>query len=169
MEGLMGAFGVTFSLRNTAEPFLNPQRGADILVDGIQAGWIGELREEVLKSYEIEQSIYCAELQFDIILQKVKLEVQYRSIPRFPQVTRDFSFFIDDSLPVGMLTDKIRGVSPLITSVDIFDMFKKEKRSVSFRVIFQSYEDTLTDEEVNRLQETIIKELTNIDGISLRA
>ncbi len=169
MEGLMGAFGVTFSLRNTVEPFLNPQRGADILVDGVQAGWIGELREEVLKSYEIEQSIYCAELQFDIILQKVKLEVQYRSIPRFPQVTRDFSFFIDDSLPVGMLTDKIRGVSPLITSVDIFDMFKKEKRSVSFRVIFQSYEDTLTDEEVNRLQETIIKELTNIDGISLRA
>jgi phenylalanyl-tRNA synthetase beta subunit len=48
-------------------------------------------------------------------------------------------------------------------------MFKKEKRSVSFRVIFQSYEDTLKDEAVNRLQEIIIKELTNIDGISLRA
>jgi len=169
MEGLMGVLGVTFSLRKTAEPFLNPQRGADILVDGVQAGWIGELREEVLKSYEIEQSTYCAELQFDIILQKVKLEARYRPIPRFPQVTRDFSFFIDDTVPVGVLTDKIRGVSPLITSVGIFDMFSKEKKSVSFRVIFQSYEDTLTDEEVNRLQETIIKELTNINGISLRA
>lgn len=169
MEGLMGVFGVTFSLQNTTEPFLNPQRAADILVDGIKAGWIGKLGEEVSKSYEIEQSIYCAELQFDIILQKVKLEVQYHPIPRFPQVTRDFSFFIDDSIPVGMLINRIGKASPLITSVGVFDMFKKEKRSVSFRVIFQSYEDTLKDETVNRLQEIIIKELTNIDGISLRA
>jgi phenylalanyl-tRNA synthetase beta chain len=99
----------------------------------------------------------------------MKLEKQYHPIPRFPQVTRDFSFFIDDSIPVGMLMDRIRGASPLITSVGVFDMFKKERRSVSFRVIFQSYEDTLKDETVNRLQEIIIKELTNIDGISLRA
>ncbi|MDD5243896.1 MAG: phenylalanine--tRNA ligase subunit beta [Syntrophorhabdaceae bacterium] len=169
MEGLMGAFGVTFSLQKTAEPFLNPQRAADIFADGTKAGWIGELREEVSKSYGIEQSIYCAELQFDIILEKVKLEVQYHSIPRFPQVTRDFSFFIDDSIPVEMVINRIREASPLIMSVGVFDMFKKEKRSVSFRVIFQSYEDTLKDEAVNRLQEIIIKELTNIDGISLRA
>lgn len=169
IEGLMGAFGVTFSLHKTTEPFLNPLKGADILADGIKAGWIGELREEVLKSYEIEQSIYCAELQFDIILEKMKFETQYHPIPRFPQVTRDFSFFIDDSIPVGILIGKIRGASPLITSVGVFDMFKKEKRSVSFRVVFQSYEDTLKDETVNRLQEIIIKELTNIDGISLRA
>ncbi len=169
MEGLMGAFGITFFPQKTSEPFLNPQRGVDIFVDGTKIGWIGELREEIVKSYEIEQSIYCAELQFDIILQKMKLEVQYHPIPRFPQVTRDFSFFIDDSIPVGMLMDKIRGASPLITSVGIFDMFRKEKRSVSFRVVFQSYEDTLKDETVNRLQEIIIKELTNINGISLRA
>ncbi|OPY77614.1 MAG: Phenylalanine--tRNA ligase beta subunit [Syntrophorhabdus sp. PtaU1.Bin058] len=169
MEGLMGAFGVTFSLQKTVEPFLNPQRAADVFTGGMKAGWIGELREEVLKSYGIEQSIYCAELQFDIILQKVKLEVQYHPIPRFPQVTRDFSFFIDDSIPVETVINRIRGASPLITSVGVFDMFKKEKRSISFRVIFQSYEDTLKDETVNRLQEIIIKELTNIDGISLRA
>lgn len=169
MEGLMGDFGVTFSLQKTIEPFLNPQRAADVFAGGMKAGWIGELREEVLKSYGIEQSIYCAELQFDIILQKVKLEVQYHPIPRFPQVTRDFSFFIDDSIPVETVINRIRGASPLITSVGVFDMFKKEKRSVSFRVIFQSYEDTLKDETVNRLQEIIIKELTNIDGISLRA
>ncbi len=68
-----------------------------------------------------------------------------------------------------MLVDKIKGISPLIVSVGIFDMFRKETRSVSIRVVFQSYEDTLTDERVNALQEQIIGELTNIDGISLRA
>ena len=40
------------------------------MIDGAKVGWIGEIREEVLKAFEIEQSIYCTELQFDIILQK---------------------------------------------------------------------------------------------------
>lgn len=68
-----------------------------------------------------------------------------------------------------MLVDKIKGISPLIVSVGIFDMFRKETRSVSMRVVFQSYEDTLTDERVNTLQQQIIGELNNVEGISLRA
>ena len=36
-----------------------------------------------------------------------------------------------------------------MVSVGVFDIFRKEVRSISFRVVFQSYEDTLTDESVN--------------------
>ncbi len=41
-------------------------------------------------------------------------------------------------------------------------------RSISFRVVFQSYEDTLTDESVNSLQQIIIDRLTMTEGIKLR-
>ena len=168
MEGLMDAFGTQFSLAKSNEPFLHPMRGADIYIDDAKVGWIGEIREEVLKSFEIEQSIYCAELQFDIILQKGNFEVHYKPIPRYPQVTRDFSFYIDDSVPIASLINSIKDLSPLITSVGIFDMFRKETRSVAFRVTFQSFEDTLKDETINGLQETIIQKLSNTEGISLR-
>ena len=47
-------------------------------------------------------------------------------------------------------------------------MFRKETRSVAFRVIFQSFEETLKDETINGLQETIIQQLSNTEGISLR-
>jgi phenylalanyl-tRNA synthetase beta subunit len=47
-------------------------------------------------------------------------------------------------------------------------MFRKATRSVAFRVTFQSFEDTLKDETINGLQETIIKKLSNTEGISLR-
>ena len=168
MEGLMDAFGTQFSLVKSNEPFLHPMRGADIYIDDAKVGWIGEIREEVLKSFEIEQSIYCAELQFDIILQKGNFEVHYKPIPRYPQVTRDFSFYVDDSIPIASLVNSIKDLSPLITSVGIFDMFRKETRSVAFRVTFQSFEDTLKDETINGLQETIIQKLSNTEGISLR-
>ena len=168
MEGLMDACGVQFSLAKSDEPFLHPMRGADIFIDGVKSGWTGEIREEVLKAFEIEQSIYCTELQFDIILEKGNFEVRYRPIPRYPQVTRDFSFYADDSVPIAALVSTIRDLSPLITSVGIFDMFRKETRSVAFRVIFQSFEETLKDETINGLQETIIQQLSNTEGISLR-
>jgi phenylalanyl-tRNA synthetase beta chain len=168
MEGLMDTFGSQFSLARSNEPFLHPARGADIFIDGAKVGWTGEIREEVLKTFEIEQSIYCTELQFDIILEKGNFEVHYKPIPRYPQVTRDFSFYIDDSTPIASLVDTVRDLSPLITSVGIFDMFRKETRSVAFRVTFQSFEETLKDETINGLQDTIIQKLSNTEGISLR-
>jgi phenylalanyl-tRNA synthetase beta chain len=97
-----------------------------------------------------------------------RLNVQYTPIPKYPQVTRDFTFLIADKTPVSHIIEKIKGVSPLIIDVGVFDMFKKEVRSVSFRVVFQSFEDTLKDETVNALQDIIIKEVTNIDGVMLR-
>ncbi len=169
VEGLMEALGADCSVTEPSEPFLDPARSAGISLGGVNAGWVGAIRDDILRAYEIEQSIYCAELRFDIILKKGNLTLQYRPIPRYPQVTRDFTFHVDDRMPISMLVDKIKGISPLIVSVGIFDMFRKETRSVSIRVVFQSYEDTLTDERVNALQEQIIGELTNIDGISLRA
>jgi phenylalanyl-tRNA synthetase beta subunit len=65
--------------------------------------------------------------------------------------------------------DEIKAVSPLIVSVGVFDLFKREKMSVAFRVTFQSLEDTLRDETVNELQEVIIRALTQIEGVKLRA
>ncbi|HVN95788.1 MAG TPA: phenylalanine--tRNA ligase subunit beta [Syntrophorhabdaceae bacterium] len=168
MEGIIGSFGMPCAAARSGEPFLHPMRGADIYIDDIKVGWIGEIRDDVLKTFEIEQSIYCAELNFDIILHKGNVKVQYKPIPRYPQVTRDFSFYIDDAIPITSLVESIKKLSPLITSVGIFDMFRKETRSVAFRVVFQSFEDTLKDETVNGLQQGIIQELSKIDGISLR-
>jgi phenylalanyl-tRNA synthetase beta chain len=168
LEGLMERFSLDFSINRSEEPFLNSNRAADIFMDGQKIGWIGEIKEEVLKTYEIEQKVYCAELRFDIIIEKGSSGVKYRQIPRYPQVTRDFSFYIDDKIPVSTLIESIKRVSPLITTVGVFDMFKKEARSISLRVVFQSFEDTLKDGEVNNLQEIIIKELTNIEGVTLR-
>ena len=58
-------------------------------------------------------------------------------------------------VPVADLVEQVSEVSPLIVSVGVFDTFKKEVRSISFRVVFQSYEDTLTDENVNALHRSL--------------
>ena len=165
---MASCFGLDFRLQESAEPFLCSNRSGDILLSGTKIGWIGEIEDNILKSYGIEQKIYCAELRLDTILKMGQRSTQYSPIPKYPQTTRDFSFVIAGNTAVSYIIEKIKAVSPLIIDVGVFDMFKKDGRSVSFRAVFQSFEDTLKDETVNALQDIIIKEVTSIDGVILR-
>jgi len=168
IEGLTARFGLSVSFVRSNEPFLNRSTSADVLLEGVKVGWLGEIEETVLRSYDIEQKVYCSELRFDIMMQKGFTDVQYKAIPRYPQVTRDFAFLVDDTVVVATMIEQIETISPLIVSVGVFDMFRKETKSIALRVIFQSYEETLTDETVNALQEIIIQKVTNIPGVTLR-
>lgn len=169
VEGLLNVVGLTFSVDTTREPFLNTYKSADILVNGEKVGWMGELRDDVLKTYDIDQKVYCAEVFADTLGEAGETDRTYRLIPRYPPSTRDFAFFVDDRVAAGTLMERIKELSPLVASVGIFDTFRKEERSIAFRVVFQSYEETLTDERVNGIAERIIKELTSIDGVRLRS
>ena len=168
LEGLTTRLGLSVSFVRSNEPFLNRSTSADVLLEGAKVGWLGEIEEKVLRSYDIEQKVYCSELRFDIMMQKGFTDVQYKAIPRYPQVTRDFAFLVDDTVVVATMIEQIETISPLIVSVGVFDMFRKETKSIALRVIFQSYEETLTDETVNALQEIIIQKVTNIPGVTLR-
>ena len=168
MEGLFDCFNLSLHVARTREPFLDPAASADIVLDGRPVGWMGEIIPGVLAAYDIKEKVFCAELDFDEVSEKGTEGRTYRPIPRYPAVVRDFSFYVDDAVSTESIIETIRGVSPLIVSVGVFDLFKKEVRSISFRVVFQSYEDTLTDESVNELQRIVIDRLTKIDGIKLR-
>jgi phenylalanyl-tRNA synthetase beta chain len=168
VEGLLKALHVESTWERSDEPFLKKGKAADVYIDGEKAGWIGEIRDSVLKAYDIEQPVFCAELQFDSVVRKGNPEVAHRPASRYPQVVRDFSFYVDETVPLAGLMENIGRVSPLVASVGVFDIFRKDRRSIALRVVFQSYEDTLRDEEVNQLQDRIIEELTGTDGVSMR-
>jgi phenylalanyl-tRNA synthetase beta chain len=168
LEALFDRLNLSLQVRKSDEPFLDRAASADILLDDRKIGWIGRVRHETLDTYDIREKVTCAELDLSSIINNSAAGRVYRPVPRYPAVTRDFSFYVDDAIPVASLIEAIKGVSPLIMLVGIFDIFKKEVKSVSFRVVFQSYEETLTDESVNNLQQIIINELTKTEGIKLR-
>jgi phenylalanyl-tRNA synthetase beta chain len=168
MEGLARIMHVAMTWERSEEPFLKKGRAADLYAHGEKVGWIGEMNDLVLKAYDIEQPVFCAELEFDIIVRKGNPDATHKPISRYPQVVRDFSFYVNETVALASLMEMIRGISPLVSSVDVFDVFKKDQTSVALRVVFQSFEDTLRDDEVNQLQDRIIKQLTGANGITLR-
>jgi phenylalanyl-tRNA synthetase beta chain len=168
LEGLFERFNLQLRVEKAESPFLESTEGADLFANDRKVGWIGALRDSVRAAYNTDEKVWCSELDLDVLGQSGTRERVYGPIPRYPAVVRDFSFYVPDQVPAADLVEKITEVSPLIVSVGVFDTFKKEVRSISFRVVFQSYEDTLTDENVNGLQQIIIDRLTMREGIKLR-
>jgi phenylalanyl-tRNA synthetase beta chain len=169
IEGLFECFGVPLAVQRSEEPFLTRYNASDLFAAGTRIGWAGEVRQDVLAAYGIEQKVFAAEIDLGALVEHGTQAKKYQSIPRYPSAVRDFSFVIGADTPVGTLMEKIRNVSPLIVSVGVFDLFRREQVSVAFRVTFQSLEETLRDETVNQLQAIIIQELTRIDGVKLRS
>jgi len=168
LEGLFERFNLQLRVEKAESPFLESTEGADLFANDRKVGWIGALRDSVKAAYNASEKVWCSELDLDALGRCGTYERTYRPIPRYPAVVRDFSFYVPDQVPVADLVEGIAEVSPLIVSVGVFDTFKKEVRSISFRVVFQSYEDTLTDGNVNGLQQIIIDRLTMKEGIKLR-
>lgn len=168
LEALFERFNLRLSVERTESPFLETGEAADVFANGEKVGWTGAIRDSVRAAYNADEKVWAAELDIERLSKAGSRERTYRPIPRYPAVVRDFSFYVPDRVPVAELIEEISAVSPLIVSVGVFDTFKKEVRSISFRVVFQSYEDTLTDERVNDLQSVIIGKLSLREGIRLR-
>ncbi len=168
LEGLFERFNLRLRVQRAESPFLESAGAADLFANDRNVGWIGALRDSVRNAYNAAEKVWCCELDLDLLAQAGTRERTYRPLSRYPAVVRDFSFYVPDRVPAADLVEQVSQVSPLIVSVGVFDTFKKEVRSISFRVVFQSYEDTLTDENVNALQQIIIDRLITTEGIKLR-
>ncbi len=81
----------------------------------------------------------------------------YKPFSLYPFVTRDIALWVPEATPADDIRDTIREhAGALLVRRDQFDQFLKEGRiSYAFRLIFQSMERTLTDEEVNGVMENI--------------
>ncbi len=105
------------------------------------------------------------ELDFEKIVKLATEERIYLSPSKYPAVVRDISLLVDKGTKVVEVLNLINNVGgSLVCDVDLFDMYEGEgisqdKKSLAFHIIYQSNDHTLTDKEVNKIQEKIMKAL----------
>ncbi len=81
----------------------------------------------------------------------------------YPFIVRDIAVWIPMEEKVENLKQILvdEGTSLLVKGPSLFDSFSKEgKTSYAYRLVFQSYEKTLTDDEINPIMEKINQEIT---------
>ncbi len=178
IEGLFNACGINdFEVKaKTNDPTFHPGRCAEIYVNGDTClGIFGEIHPNVANNYSFNKRVYIAKLDFEAMFDNHVSEAKYKPLPKFPALTRDFSFVCDESLEVGTIEKTIKksGVK-LLESVKLFDIYRgtqvgENKKSVSFSVSLRASDRTLNDEEADSAVKKILKTLERELGITLRA
>jgi phenylalanyl-tRNA synthetase beta chain len=161
----------------TEESFLHPGKSADIYLKGKKAGFIGELSPDILENLDVKTktSLNLCALDMDVLLSSAWESVTYSSIPRYPAIERDISLVVDEAVQAADIAALIRSYpGEFIEEVSVFDTFTGKnipagKKSLAFNMRYRSPERTLTDEEVEKIHEGIVKHVTEKTGGEIRA
>ncbi|MFI5260419.1 MAG: phenylalanine--tRNA ligase subunit beta [Candidatus Paceibacteria bacterium] len=86
----------------------------------------------------------------------------YKPFSLYPFIVRDIALWVPSGTEASAIEEVIRmHASALLVRLDQFDHFEKEGRvSYAFKLVFQSFDRTLTDDEVNTLMTAITAALT---------
>jgi phenylalanyl-tRNA synthetase beta chain len=155
------------------EALLHPGRAAQIVIGGDVVGVVGELHPKVAESFDLlPQPVALFELEIDKLSSHLGLK-RYRPLPRFPESVRDMAIVVDAWVSAKKIQDIIRSF-PLVSQVSLFDLYIGKqipggKKSLAFRVVYQSPTRTLTEEEVEKVGREIMARLSQEAGASLRS
>lgn len=97
----------------------------------------------------------------------------YKQASRYPEVTRDMAIVVDGAVRWEDIEGIIKGSSPLLLSVGLFDVFTSgklgiNKKSLAFRLTFGSSERTLTSADAETVVQLITKKLSQSLSAEIR-
>ncbi|MCZ6614209.1 MAG: phenylalanine--tRNA ligase subunit beta, partial [Chloroflexi bacterium] len=175
VEAVLEALGKHPQFQPGSTAVLHPGRTAEVLVDGERVGVVGEVHPDVLERFDIprEGATALFEIDLDALLPLLAEQaLQFAPLARFPGAYRDLALVLDADVAADRLKEIIEGNS-LVESATVFDVYAgpgvaEGKRSLAFRVHFQSEKGTLTAETVNKAQERILRDLEQKTGARLR-
>ena len=155
--------------------FLHPGKSARLVIDDENIGYVGELHPNLSEKLDLSKGLYILEIDLDKIasLSKEKKKT-FKPLPKFPSVRRDIALIIDESIPVGGILEEIgKSGSSLIENAAIFDVYtgdhvEEGKKSVAVSLQLRATDKTLTEEEINKVQEKTLKKLGLALGAELR-
>lgn len=149
-----------------------PGRQADILLDGVVIGSIGELHPRLTKEFKSKGAVSYAECNLEQILAAADSHV-FEPISRFPSISRDIAVVVKNTI----LWNQIRtAVADLLPKAKIGFQSRYEGEgipsnhaSVALRITLTDMERTLTDVEADDAVNQVVEVLQKKFGAQLRS
>ncbi len=169
----LGIKELTYTAEKNEKTF-HPGRCAAVSKDDKVIGTFGEISSEVIDQYNLPARVYVAELNFEIIYDLCDMEILYKPIPKFPSIERDIALVVRDEVEAGKIAAMIKRVGgSLLEKVELFDVYKGKQvkdgfKSMAFSLRYRDANKTLTDEEIEKPHQEILKSLKEDFDASLR-
>ena len=155
-------------------PSYHPGRCAQVSIDGIDVGVIGQVHPLVAKNYGIDVDVYCAEISFTKLLEVQLPDATYTPLPKYPSVSRDLSLICDEAITVAQAEDVITAAAgKLLRNVKLFDIYRgvgvpEGKKSMAFSMELRADDRTLTDTDSESVVTKVLAALKEKLNATLR-
>lgn len=153
----------------------HPGRCAKLVYNNICIGTFGELHPDVLENYDLNQRVYVAEIDIDLVFENLNNSKVYNPLPKYPATTRDIALLVKDEVFVKQIEDIIKANgSDILESYQLFDVYKGAQieeghKSIAYSITYRSKDKTLTDEDVAKVHDKIVSELSEKLNANLRS
>jgi len=137
-------------------------------------GYFGRIEPEVAHKFDVSSDVYGFEFSVNALKNHSNLNQLFEMYSRFPFVEKDLAFIVSTDINAADLENLIYKVGkPLVNKVEIFDLFTGKqlgdsKKSIAFRIRFQSSERTLNEKEVSKVFNKIISDAGRNYNATLR-
>jgi len=141
----------------------------------VELGIMGEVHPDVAEKYGLGGTrAYVAELMFNVATEMADTEKVFKPLPKYPATSRDIALVVDEAMTVGEIEKVIKGAGgEILRDVKLFDVYRgpqvgDNKKSVAFALTYRHDEKTLTDEDVQAVQNEVLAALEKELGLTLR-
>lgn len=170
LETLAVRCGIAVTLSRATDARWHPSRTAEVQVDGVAVGMVGEAAPAIVDAFGIDRRVMTVVLDFETLVPMLQLTHRYAPVGEFPAVCRDVSVLLDEKCTFARLAETVTATSPLITNVRLVDVYRgngvdEGKKSVTISLTLQA-DRTLTSEEIDAVLAGVRDSLaTQLSGI----
>ncbi len=169
MEELLDSLGFKnrYSLNTDELPReFHPGASANINLNGKNIGIIGKVHPNIT-----QDDVYLMEIDLDLLQNLGVKKIEYQEISKYPSVTKDVAFIFEHSVKNEEVIAWIKkSGGKYLTNIELFDLYELPdlKKSLAYKMVFSSSDNTLTDDIIMPLFEKIIKDVTTKFNATLR-
>ncbi|HVN57525.1 MAG TPA: phenylalanine--tRNA ligase subunit beta [Bacteroidales bacterium] len=125
---------------------------------------IGKLSRAVLRKFDIDQDVFYGHIEWEALLKAAKNNIiQYRELPKYPAVRRDLALLVDTAVKFRQISDlAFKTERNILKGVNLFDVYENEslgknKKSYAVSFTLQDEQRTLTDKNIDRVMDNLIR------------
>ena len=171
LDRIIKSMGIKIEFKKNNNNYFYSEKSALLFSENAEIGSIGNINEQTLTKFNVKlkEVLYC-ELNLDKLENSINYNNEFTKTSPYPLAIRDLSLTVDKNVLSNQISDIIKQ-NPLVTDLNVIDVYsdlKPEKKSITIRITYQSFNETLNNLKIDESQNKILRKLKKHLNIELR-
>jgi phenylalanyl-tRNA synthetase beta chain len=149
--------------------------GLQYTTNNLDIASFGKISGKYLNLFDIRQDVFYAEINWENLLRTIRSKtISFTELPKYPWVRRDLALLVNKSVKFSQIQDlAYKTEHNLLRHVDLFDVYESEsigsdKKSYAVSFILRDDRQTLTEKNIEKVMNALIKAFERELGAALR-